>query len=316
MNFIGYRTLKTAFGVVIAMYLAITLELNDATSAGIITILSLQNTRKQSVQLAIKIIGAFLLALFISVILFRLLGYTPFIFGLFLLIFIPLTVRLKLQEGIVNSAVLITHLLVEQNTQFSYLLNQLYLIAIGVTIALILNLFMPNLESKFKEKQLFIENLISSILLNMSASLRDQTCSIEENNLFNQLKRTLSEGSSIAHINYNNRIFATNNNHRQYMELRQQQLNCLLSMKKHFDRLSITYKQTIIIAEFTSKVAHSISDYTMTNNQLAELRNLRESFTTMPLPQDRAEFENRSILYQFLNDMEELLLVESMLKNL
>jgi uncharacterized membrane protein YgaE (UPF0421/DUF939 family) len=298
------------------MYLAITLELQDATSAGIITILNLQNTRKQSIQLAIKIFCSFLLALFISVTLFRLLGYTPFIFGLFLLIFIPLTVRLKLQEGIVNSAVLITHLLVEQDTQFAFLLNQIYLIAIGVTIALILNLFMPNLENKFKEKQQLIENLTSSILLLMSESLRDQACSIEENNLFNQLKQTLTEGSTIAHINYNNRIFATNNNHRQYMEIRQQQLNCLLSMKKHFDRLSITYKQTIIIAEFTSKVAHSISDYTMTNNQLAELRNLRESFTTMPLPQDRAEFENRSILYQFLNDMEELLLLESILKNL
>jgi len=316
MNFIGYRTLKTAFGVVIAMYIAITLELKDATSAGIITILSLQNTRKQSIQLAIKMLSAFLLALFISIILFRLLSYTPFIFGLFLLLFIPLAVRLKLQEGIVISAVLITHLLIEQNTQILFLLNQLYLMIIGLTIALILNLFMPNLESKFKEKQLFIENLISSILLNMSASLRDQTCSIEENNLFNQLKQTLTEGSTIAHINYNNRIFATNNNHRQYMDIRQQQLTCLLSMKKHFDRLSITYKQTIIIAEFTSKVAHSISDYTMTNNQLSELRTLRESFTTMSLPKDRAEFENRSILYQFLNDIEELLLLENILKNL
>lgn len=316
MNFIGYRTLKTAIGVAIAMYLAITLELQDATSAGIITILSLQNTRKQSIQLAIKIFCSFLLALFISVTLFRLLGFTPFTFGLFLLIFIPLTVRLKLQEGIVNSAVLITHLLVEQDTQFAFLLNQIYLIAIGVTIALILNLFMPNLENKFKEKQQLIENLTSSILLLMSESLRDQACSIEENNLFNQLKLTLKEGSDIAHINYNNRIFATNNNHMQYMKIRGQQFNCLLSMKKHFERLSITYKQTIIIADFTTKVAYFISDYTMANNQLTELRNLRKSFTTMPLPKERAEFENRSILYQFLNDMEELLLLESMLKNI
>jgi len=316
MNFIGYRTLKTALGVVIAMYIAFTFELKDATSAGIITILSLQNTRKQSIQLAIKMLSAFLLALLISVILFNFFSYTPFIFGLFLLLFIPLTVRFQVQEGIPISAVLITHLLIEQTIQIPFLLNQLFLMLIGVAIALILNLFMPNLESKFKEKQLFIENLISSILLLMAESLQNQTCSIEENNLFTQLKSTLKEGSTIAHINYNNRIFATNSTHRQYMELREQQLHCLLSMKKHFDRLSITYKQTIIIADFVTKVAHSISDYTLTKNQLNELRKLRESFTTMQLPQDRAEFENRSILYQFLNDIEELLLLESMLKNL
>ncbi|MDF2564874.1 MAG: hypothetical protein K0Q53_1269 [Massilibacillus sp.] len=316
MNFIGYRTLKTALGVVIAMYIASALGLKDATSAGIITILSLQNTRKQSIQLAIKMLCAFLLALFLSVILFKLYSYTPFIFGIFLLFFISIAVRLKLQEGIVISAVLITHLLIEQDIQIPFLLNQLYLMIIGVAIALILNLFMPNLENKFKEKQQFIENIISSILLNMSESLRNQTCSIGENNLFTQLRRTLKEGSDIAHINYNNRIFATNNNHRQYMEIREQQLNCLLNMKKHFDRLSTTYRQTIIIADFANKVAYSISDYTMTNNQLTELRNLRDSFTTMPLPQDRAEFENRSVLYQFLNDMDELLLLENILKNL
>lgn len=315
MNFIGYRTLKTALGVVIAMYIAITLELKDATSAGIITILSLQNTRKQSIQLAIKMLCASFLALLISVLLFKLFSYTPFIFSLFLLFFIPLAVRLKLQEGIVISAVLITHLLIEKNIQFSFLLNQLYLMIIGVTIALILNLYMPNLENKFKEKQQLIENLISSILLTMSTSLKKQVCVIEENDLFTQLKQTLKQGSTLAHINYNNRIFSTPNNYTHYMDIRLQQMNCLQNMKKHFDRLSTTYTQTIIIADFTINIAHSISDYTMTKNQLTELRKLRESFTTMPLPQDRAEFENRSVLYQFLNDMEELLLLESMLEN-
>lgn len=315
MNFIGYRTLKTALGVVIAMYIAMTLELKDAASAGIIAILSLQNTRKQSIQLAIKMLCAFFLALLISVLLFKFFSYTPFIFGLFLLFFIPLAVRLKLQEGIVISAVLITHLLIEKNIEISFLLNQLYLMVIGVTIALILNLYMPNLENKFKEKQQLIENLISSILLTMSTSLKKQVCVIGENNLFTQLNHTIKQGTTLAHINYNNRIFSTPSNHTKYMDIRLQQMNCLQNMKKHFDRLSTTYTQTIIIADFTIKIAHSISDYTMTKNQLTELRKLRESFTTMPLPQDRAEFENRSVLYQFLNDMEELLLLESMLEN-
>ena len=114
MNFIGYRTLKTVIGAVVAMYIAMSLGLKYATAAGIITILSLQSTRKQSIRLSSKMIGAFLLALLLSVGFFKFIGYTPLVFGLFLLVFIPLSVKFQVQEGIVVSAVLITHLLIEK----------------------------------------------------------------------------------------------------------------------------------------------------------------------------------------------------------
>jgi uncharacterized membrane protein YgaE (UPF0421/DUF939 family) len=314
MNFIGYRTLKTVIGAVVSIYLAMALGLKYATAAGIITILSLQSTRRQSLRLTSKMIGAFLLALLLAVVLFKLFGYTPLIFGLFLLLFIPISVRLKVQEGIVVSAVLITQLLIEKTTEIPFILNQISLMALGVVIALFLNLYMPSFESKIKEEQDIIEKTIKKILLDMSNALLEQVVSIEEEELFNHLEIRLKQGREMAHKNFNNSFSSNNSDYITYMDIRFQQLHCLQKMRKHFERLSITYKQTILIADFTVKIAHSIQCNDAAEKRLVNLSKLRKSFTTMELPQNREEFENRGILYQFLNDMEEFLQLEVILE--
>lgn len=314
MNFIGYRTLKTVIGTVTAMYLAMHFGLKYATAAGIIAILSIQSTRKQSLRFAGKMVGAFLLALLTASLLFRLAGYTPLVFGLFLLIFIPLSVRLKVQEGIVVSSVLISQLLVEQSIAWPLIFNQLALMGIGVTIALLLNLYMPNFEHKIRREQDAIEKTMQEILVDMSGALRNQVVSIKEEELFTQLERRLKKGREIAFKNYNNSFYSSNSDYTQYMDIRLQQLHCLQSMRKHFDRLFITYKQTLLIADFTLQVAQTFRVHAAADQQLANLSELRQSFTTMDLPKDRDEFENRGMLYQFLNDMEEFLVLESIIK--
>ena len=48
-KFIGYRTIKTAVGAAIAVYIAQTLGLSYAISAGVVTVLSVQNTKMKSI---------------------------------------------------------------------------------------------------------------------------------------------------------------------------------------------------------------------------------------------------------------------------
>ncbi|MTL49237.1 aromatic acid exporter family protein, partial [Turicibacter sanguinis] len=110
---IGMRTIKTAVGATIAIILANFFGLKYALSAGVITILSVQNTKRKSVEIAWSRFNSTCLALMISGILFSLIGFNAFAFGLYLLIFIPLAVSYKLSDGIVMSSVLVTHLLGE-----------------------------------------------------------------------------------------------------------------------------------------------------------------------------------------------------------
>lgn len=311
MRFIGYRTLKTAIGSTIAMLIATSLNLKYGTAAGIIVILSVQSTKRQSINIAIQRIGACLLALFLSTVLFNLLGYSAFVFGIFLIFFIPLAAGFKLNEGIVVSSVLVTHLLVEESTNTPLIINELLLMLIGISVALILNLYMPSIEKKLKENQAIIEDCLRQILHHMAVALRERAVSVKEEELFDKLESNLRLGRERAYRNLNNSIFSDTGYYTKYMDMRTQQLNTLKNMRKHFERFTISYKQTMIIADFTSRLANSINEYNTAEGLMKNLQALRETFTAMELPKTREEFENRAMLYQFLNDLEQFLVIKN-----
>lgn len=311
MKFIGYRTLKTGVGSVISMIIAEKFGLEYAVSAGIITILSIQSTKRQSAQMAFKRIQACILALGISFILFKLIGYYYIIFGAFLLIFIPLTVKFKLQEGIVVSSVLVTHLIVQKSVSIFWIGNELALMIIGVGVALLLNLYMPNIESKIKEDQIYIENVMKAILLNMANALEKHNVSIKQEELFSRLNKRIEATEQRAYKNLNNYFLLDVSYYVHYIDMRKNQFHTMKRMREHFQHFFMTYEQTIMISEFTVKVAKSIYEENTAENLLNDVNKLRKSFKEMELPSTRDEFENRAMLFQFLNDMEEFLKIKN-----
>lgn len=314
MKFIGYRTLKTGIGASIAMIIAKQLGLEYAVSAGIITILSIQNTKKQSVKIAIQRIASFLMALFIATILFKILGYYAITFGIFLLIFIPLVVRFNLEQGIVVSSVLVTHLLVEKSTSMFWIWNELSLMLIGVGVALLLNLYMPSIEAQIKEDQIYIEEKMKGILIQMAKALKENCNSIKEEELFNNLENRLHTARSNAYQNLNNYFLLDASYYVQYMEMRIQQFETIKRMKGHFKKFFMAYEQTIMMADFTEQVSHSLYEENTCEQLLEELNKLRDNFRKMALPSTREEFENRAMLFQFLNDMEQFLTIKNEFK--
>ncbi|NFA59808.1 aromatic acid exporter family protein [Clostridium sporogenes] len=314
MRFIGYRTLKTAVGATIAMSIAAALGLKYSVAAGIITILSIQNTKRKSLNVAIQRIIACLLALAISSTLFTILGYNAIVFGLFLLLFIPLAVKFNLQEGIVVNSVLVTHILLENNVSINLFLNEISLMLIGAGVALLFNLYIPSIEREIKEDQVYIEDHMKEILIQMSIALRKLSVSLKEDELFNNLEERLLKAKKRAYINLNNYFLLDVSYYVAYMEMRIQQFETLKRMRQHFNKFFMTYEQTEMIADFTKKVADSLYEENAGEDLILDLENLRESFKKMNLPNTREEFENRALLFQFLNDMEQFLIIKNEFK--
>lgn len=307
MKFIGFRTLKTAIGASLAIVIAKQLGLEYSAVAGIITILSVQKTRKKSVKIAFKRIGASIMALCIAFVLFKVFGFSELIFGAFLLIFIPLSVRLNLDEGIVVSSVLVSHILVEKSLSLFWVKNELALMLVGVSVAVILNLYMPNIEEKIKEEQIFIEDSIRDILIKMAEALRNGHVSLEEDELLEALESRIRAARKLAYVNLNNNLFLDDSYYVKYMEMRKQQLEAIEGMVEHFKGGFSAYEQKIMMAEFTEKVANLLYEKNTAESLLIDLDRLRENFRKMPLPVTREEFEIRASLFQFLNDIERFL---------
>lgn len=310
MSYFDHRVIKTAFGTFLAIYLAQIMGISYGVTAGIVTIISIQTTKKESVKIAVERFIASLIGLFIAAIFFYFFGYTPFVFGLFILIFMPVCLRFNLFQGFLVTVVLATHILTEKNLSLKILSNEILILVLGALIAIILNLYMPDVTKKIKYTQENVDNLMKKILSYMSDELITGAIFIDEDKIFKELRKELDIGRDLAYKDYNNALFYASRYEIEVFNMKRAQYKILVRMRRHFYKFFISSEHTFIISEFTRKVGSSIGVDKLYLEALAELEVLREKFKNMPLPKSRVEFESRAVLLQFFNDIEEFLEVK------
>lgn len=310
MSYFDHRVIKTAFGTFLAIYLAQIMGISYGVTAGIVTIISIQTTKKESVKKAVERFIASLIGLFIAAIFFYFFGYTPFVFGLFILIFMPVCLRFNLFQGFLVTVVLATHILTEKNLSLKILSNEILILVLGALIAIILNLYMPDVTKKIKYTQENVDNLMKKILSYMSDELITGAIFIDEDKIFKELRKELDIGRDLAYKDYNNALFYGSRYEIEVFNMKRAQYKILVRMRRHFYKFFISSEHTFIISEFTRKVGSSIGVDKLYLEALAELETLREKFKNMPLPKSRVEFESRAVLLQFFNDIEEFLEVK------
>lgn len=310
MKYIYNLAFKMAISATIALIIGNILGLQYATVGAVIAILSIQDTRKKALIISYKRIVACSIGILLSVILYSLLGNRPLIFGLFLIILIPLTSRLKVQEGMVPSVVLSTHFLVANNITIALIFNEILLMIIGIGVAAIANIFMPSLEDKFKDDKEWIEEHYRIIISKMSKSLITHTVDIDEQKIINEVEKRLYESKETAYKIVNNHFFKSSSYYTDYINMRINQFDTIKRMRLHFQRFNIPVEQMNVMADFTLCVAENISEMNDCKSLLRDLDILRSEFKKMELPKTRDEFESRAQLLQFLNDMEEFLLIK------
>ena len=310
MKYIYNLAFKMAISATIALIIGNILGLQYATVGAVIAILSIQDTRKKALIISYKRIVACSIGILLSVILYSLLGNRPLIFGLFLIILIPLTSRLKVQEGMVPSVVLSTHFLVADNITIALIFNEILLMIIGIGVAAIANIFMPSLEDKFRDDKEWIEEHYRIIISKMSKSLITHTVDIDEQKIINEVEKRLYESKETAYKIVNNHFFKSSSYYTDYINMRINQFDTIKRMRLHFQRFNIPVEQMNVMADFTLCVAENISEMNDCKLLLRDLDILRSEFKKMELPKTREEFESRAQLLQFLNDMEEFLLIK------
>lgn len=313
-NIIGFRTLKTGIGAAGAMMLAEIMGLNFSASAGIITILSIQNTKRASCEIAFRRLVATVTALAVGGGLFEMMGFHPVVFGIYIILFIPLAVKLNVTEGIVPASVLVTHLLGNGDVTVNLIINELLLMFVGAGVALVLNLYMPSIESALLKDKQRIEETMYEILMDMSFALRGEQLKRDENFKMEELKNHLKIGRKRAKQHSNNYFINEMAHYEKYFEMRENQFQVMEYMLKHFDKFSMTVEQGGKIGELTQQLAESTKGRVTVEELMEALEKLRLTFKESDLPKGREEFENRAMLYQFLNDIELFVTIKAKFK--
>ncbi|EOH77340.1 aromatic acid exporter family protein [Enterococcus malodoratus] len=295
---IGLRTIKTAAAAPIALLIANGLSLESAASAAIITILTVTNTKRSTAKTALNRIFSLTLATIIAAICFSLLGFHPLVFGLYLLFFIPLSLRLDLAEGIAVSSVLITHYLVAGEMPLSLIFNEYLLMIIGVGCALIANLYMPNTEKKIQEDQMVVEVSMKKMLGQMSAYLNQPAKEEELRQECLSLRDFVREAQIRAQEYEENRFFSGNSYYFEYFAMRRLQLKILADMLQILNRLTAAPEDVQELRELFEFTSQTLAEDNDGSAILIKISETDRRYQQKQLPDSRQAFEERAMLFQ------------------
>lgn len=317
------KVLKIAAGSSAAILIADVLGLAYSASAGIITLLSIQDTKKETLVVAGKRFLAFILAILTAYCLFTAFGYYTLTFGLYLLIFISLSYLFRLQEGIPMCSVLVTHFLIEKDMSAAFICNESIILFIGILVGIILNLYMPDNTGAVKADMRQIEEDIRSILgmlseiISRENAAKNQAAGFEstESGLldksFQELDSHLKAAIARAYNNMNNTLLSDTRYYIQYFTMRRSQTGILLHIREQIRLLTSVPKQADSIALFLEKIREQFHEYNNAERLLQELEQIRNGYRAEPNPVTREEFENRAVLYLILYDLENFLNIKN-----
>ncbi|MDK2807312.1 MAG: hypothetical protein PWP24_41 [Clostridiales bacterium] len=304
------KATKIAIGSSLAIIAAYSLHLNYAVSAGIITLLTLQDTKKETLMVTLRRILAFFLSYLLAFLVFSLGDFTPIYYGIFLLFFTGICFSFRLEDAIAMNAVLATHYLLEQNLSLIMIKNEALLLLIGSGIGILLNLYIPNNVRQIKSQQRAIETCLCNVLSSMAEYLHKTDSTTYNTQVLDELQAKINQGIEQAYTNMNNTLFQESRYFLQYMEMRKEQYHILKQMEEKIQSLTNASPYSIEIADFMRNISITLSETQNAAGLLLIQEDLHEQYKKRPLPKDREEFETRATLYSILIHLQEFLLAK------
>ena len=298
------KLIKIAVGSVASIFLADVLGLSYSTAAGIITLLTIQDTARETIRISVKRVLAFVLATLLAYMVFHLAGYHVFSYGIFLFLFIACCIPLRFGDAVSINAVLATHYLLEKDMSLPFVANEALLLFIGAGIGTLLNLYMPGKGKEIRAMQSALEEDLRTVLLRMSEYIMKVDRSDYTGACFDKLQADIFAGRKQAFAYMNNTFFQESKYFIAYMNMREQQTVVLREIYKKIINVRTIPPQTQQVAALLYETAVSFGESNNAIDLLDRLDKVLQQMKSAALPATREEFEDRAVLYGILVDLE------------
>ena len=304
------KALKIAAGSGMAIMAAELLGLSYATSAGIITLLTVQDTRQDTIQLTVDRILSFLLCVGLIYACFHFppAGWVNYI--VYILLMVVCCCLFNWQNTISVNAVMGTHYLMTPDYSLNFALNELTLILIGTGLALGMNWLMPSYRKKIREDVKTAEQGMKRVLTEMAEYLEERKSSGDVWVDLDDLEEVLHDGLRHAHEQVDNTLGEEDYYYADYLEMRLQQCSILQTLRNSVIRIRKVPKQAVYVARYLEYLSECSAEKDSPEEQLWKLEEVLDQMNLEALPRTREEFENRAILFHVLMDLREFLEVK------
>lgn len=298
---------KIALAAVLSILTANLLGLKYAVTAGIITVLSIQNTKRETLKTARNRGLAFLCALIISYICYSWLGFCVSAFILYLFLFAFLCLNAGWGEAIAMDSVLISHFLTEQNFRVEMIVNELLLLIVGVFFEILINLHLRKKEDEFDKLSMQVDEEIKGIIHRMAENLMREDKTGYNADCFIRLEDKIYFAKECALRNWNNTLWSQSSYELDYIRMRENQNRVLRNIYDSIILIKMLPAQTMQVAAFFKEIE---AQYHRENDVEGLLNILQKMLSDMKLenlPQSREEFEARALLFYTLMQLDEFL---------
>jgi|AKYZ01.1.fsa_nt_gi Predicted membrane protein len=311
MKYISYTQLvmviKIIIGSVFAIIVAQALQIEYSLSAGVVTLLTIQDTKKATLSITKKRYIAFVIAMIVVYISFSSLGFTIFSLFVFLTIFTSLSFLFQIQDGLSICVVLMTHFYMQQSVEIFWFINATSLMILGTSIGVLSNLYMPSISHRIKEKQISIESQMRAILKHFSNHLLDCSEVLDLRAEFDALEEFLEITKKEAYYESDNILRNEFTYYIRYIEMRQKQTIILHYMYSSMQLLKHLPKQANLVSKLLDKISKSLHEGNDAELLIDKLQQLIKELQQQELPKTRIEFEQRALLYNLLKQTEQFL---------
>lgn len=297
------KWIKLSLGVPAAMLMASVFSLDYVSSAGIIVLLTIQDTTRETLSISLKRMIAFILMTILSFVVFESIGYHVLSYGAFLCLFMIICFRLKLDAAVTMNAVLATHYLSNKSMTPGAIWNEMALFLIGMGVGVVANLFMPENIQKIRMEQGRIDEAMKEILKQMSIYLCKEDKRGYTDEYFAQVDRLLLSMEKEANFRIQNTLTKADTYFLSYMQMRMKQCEVMKGMYVSIKALSDVPIQATAISNFLMEVGESFHEKNNVRKLEEHLSTMRSTYKLSELPRSREEFESRAVLMQVMRDL-------------
>jgi len=305
-----FNAFKVSLGCVISITICTLLDLKYGMSAGLLTVLSIQDTKRETIDTALKRLYAFFCAFFISVICFRLMGFNAVSFGIYLFIFVNICIVMNWKFAIVPVSVLVTHMITEQSTDIMLLLNEFLIFLIGAGMGILINMHLKRNMKKMSQCRAKLDLQIKKVIEGMSVMIVSGDKSDYNGECFRCIDLLMFEAQQTAYENYGNKLRESDTYDLEYLKMRKKQCSILYEMYKNILKIDTPPEQADIISDFLKETSVEYHEQNDVKNLMNHLEQIFFCMQSQPMPRERSEFENRAVLYSFMLLLREFLVLK------
>ncbi len=313
---VGGRVLKTALAVTLAIVIAQHFNMERATLAAIVALLTVQRTFYHSIMQSMAKLGSVLLGGVLGTAFSFVFGLSPLAYGLATLFAIYFCLQLHWQDHIVLTAITaVTVIFSSHEMPLLFSAQQILTALLGAVCGLTVNyLFTPNHKKQVREQLKEVEagsrRIIDFIMLEMlEPGCNDESFKKE----VAQLKDTIEEGMDLAKLLQEEQRFVIHretdsDRYRRTFEIFKSQLARLEEMHNLARRIPIKVPhagpivqlfrivQKMQLRRATGKHHH----YRIIKRLMAKLE---QSFEQLEMPHNRDEFISRASLFHLFQEV-------------